>query len=622
MPDRITKDAIMRRYEGSKTALGPAHQGVQLADQWLHVTPEYLQEDCLASYFKLDGFPKTFRVKTPNVPRASVDVAVANVMTGHEPIIDVFLPGNDSQAMHDREDRLQAGLRAHQHAIITSKSENPIRQFTWHTYAHGMGCLATPPSSKDVWPDPPYGKDSAGKARQGRNAKQRMEYARWERKRHQGVPWDMYAVHPRNIFFDPDHDPIWWAVERRMVSGDAIKAQFPRFDASGNTRDRELLIYCDADSYACYLGGFPLLDTQDGADEDGVAPNPCGDIWYDFAWAGMGDVAEDGDFKYRMQGLILPNIPAFRMYFTELNVVEAMRMMNGFPQMILRPRPGFSPQELMSAASQAEFKAYQPGVPTKNAMIYWEPGPVQLPDITQALLTGFDESRRLIEIGVGPSVLRGEWRDETATGQASRREAARLPLLAGKYSIEQALSNSYWKQAQQLKREDAEPIIRAYKGAGKKRIGVLKGEDVTLDMQVNVDLSPPTPSEQAEKLQNLTELLKVNATSRRRVVTLDDSIPEDPDALMTEIDSDRLFDAWLASDRAVALLEAPMQPPPPPTMPDPMMGMQGAPMGPQMGQMPPMVDQSVAGLPIPMQQTMMQPPPLPMLQGPPVEMVP
>ena len=582
MPERVTRETIMARYRGSDEALGNAHKNLETVDKYLHISQEFVETDILAEYLNLAGFPKPFHAKAPAIPRFAVDMAVANIMTGNEPELKVYYPTHYEEAPQsytDRIDEMLGGLKGLQHAIITRKSENPIRQTVWHEFGHGLGVLATPPSSKDMWPDPPFGK-MGNKPRQGRNAKQRQQYAQWERKRHNGVPVDMYPVHPRNAFFDPDCDPWQWFVERRMVSSDALRAQFPRQAhrwSQGNSKTQELLIYCDPEWYACYYGNEPLLDGQDGADEDGVAPNPCGDLWYDGMWSGMGDVGEDGDFKYRMVGLILPNIPAFRMYYTELNVIEAVRQINGFPNMQLIPRQGMSVEQMLSPAAVAEAAAAKGGMgPGKiNELRYWQIAPTPMPDVSQALMQAFDESRRLIEIGIGPSVLRGEWKDEPAIARAGRVSQARLPFMAGKYSAEQALSNAYWKMLQSFKAQESDPYVRTYPAAGRKRFGQLKPEHVTLDMQISANLTPPTFDEVAEKQARVYEGYKLKLISRRKAMLLDDTIPEDPEQDMADIDADTLVDAWMQSPEALGLVASPQQPKPLPPEPDPMMMQQG-----------------------------------------------
>lgn len=580
MPERITREAIFQRYEGSKSTLSAAHANLQTVDRYLHISQEFVEKDILADYLNLTGFPKPFHAKAPAIPRFAVDMAVANIMTGNEPELTVYFPSHyeeEPKTVTDRTDETLGGLKALQHAIITRKSENPIRQSVWHEFGHGLGVLAMPPSSQDMWPDPPFDRDGKGKPKQGRNAKQRQTYARWERQRHNGVPVDMYAVHPRNAFFDPDCDPPQWMVERRMVSADALRSQFPRqADRWGSSSDKtqELLIYCDADWYACYYGREPLLDAQDGANEEGVAPNPVGDMWYDFMWSGMGDVSDDGDFKYRMVGLILPNIPAFRMYYTELNVIEAVRQINGFPNMQLIPRANMAVEAMLSPAAQAEAKAVMEGGmgPGKlNKLVYWQIAPTPMPDVSQALMQAFDESRRIIEIGIGPSVLRGEWKDEPASARAGRVQQARLPFMAAKYSAEQALSNAYWRTLQWFKGQETEPYVRSYPGAGRKRFGTLKPEYVTLDMQIAANLTPPTGDEIAERQSRVYEGYKMKLVSRRRAILLDDTIPDDPEDEMAAIDADTLVDAWMQSPEALGLVASPQQPKPLPAEPDPAM---------------------------------------------------
>jgi hypothetical protein len=533
-----------------------AHAAVQKDQYWVRAGEGEWREE-LADYLELSGFPKNFKLKTPAIAKFSVDTAVANVMTGYKPVIRVLLPGRESTARLAAQERLERGYEGLNHAVVTSKTENPFRQMMWHCLAYGLGVIASPPASKLVWPEPPFGRDGKGKPREGRTARQRQMFARWERQRMRGLPWDVRVVHPLNAFFDPDHDPPRWMVERRRVSIDAMRQQFPRVALAGSGVDpvHELLIYCDADWYACYLDEQPLLDSQDGADEDGVAPNPCGDLWYDFAWSGMGDVSDDGNYVHRMKGIIRDNIPAFKMYITELNVIEAIRKVNAFPTLNLRPGPRVqSLQDLMTeqAIKEADALGFGPGKVWRS--LYWEVAPLALPDVTQALMAAFDESRRLIEIGVGPSVLRGEWRDETASGQLTRLEQARTPLLPAKASGEQAVSNMYWKMGYQLKEVYREALTRYTVQAGKRVLGELRPEDIDIRMQIEVDFTPPTQAEIAAKQSLLLERAGAGGVSLRRLVTLDDTPVDDPESEIADIMADRLLQAWVASPAALQLV--------------------------------------------------------------------
>ena len=419
------------------------------------------------------------------------------------------------------------GILSH---IATTKGQNPLRDMMTKVFATGLGILAYP-LDRHTYPDPPFGVDSNGAPRKGRATVANREKLRmWKRARARGLPWSVRSVNPLNCLFDVFEDPPTWMIEQRLVNGRVIAEQYGKAADFHNVAESwtgTLVEYCDPECYGVFLNDKPLLD----GGNDGFVKNPTGQLWYEFAWSGMGDEHEAGEMVYKMQGLIRQNRAAVDIIITALNVLEAIRRVNAFPTIGFEPINPSNVQPLPEKELE-EFKI------SNSVWVhqYWKQHLLEMPHVPEALIRDFEEGLRLYEMGFGPDVLSGKWRDETASGQLVRLEQARAPLLPGKASGEQAVSNMLEKMADQIKHRMDEPLDRWISGT-RERVR-LDPRDIDDDMLVTVDFTPPTEQEKVSRYQLLEGKYKAGAISLKRFIAQDDTPIVDVEDEIAEIMAD------------------------------------------------------------------------------------
>lgn len=534
----------------AKRELAPAHDEIRIDFAYFHSAVTFWRTQLAAYIAKSEYFPEGFILKTPPLAKFGVERAVNNVMTGAIPIPTVQYPSYEEAEPEDeaggpRSKSAQArrleqafyGILSH---IARTKGQNPLRDMMTKLFAVGIGILAYP-MDRHTYPDPPFGVDGKGNPRLGRNTPANREKLRqWKMQRERGLPWSVRSVNPLNCYFDPFNDPPEWVIEERKVNGRVLAAQYGK-EAEFGHREQSwtgtLKEFCSPEYYGVFLDNKPLLDGKDGADLEGFAPNPVGKLWYEFAWAGMGDEQEHAEMVYRMQGLIRPNRPAVDMLITAINVLEAIRRVNAFPTI------GFEPMNPNGRAEDMSTKEIEDFRVTNSTWVHkvWKQHLLELPQVPEALMRDFVEGEKLFEMGFGPDVLSGKWRDETASGQLVRLEQARAPLLPGKASGEQAVANMLTNMALQTRDQIGERMERWAKIQGRNMRVRLDPKDIHDDMMVEVDFTPPTQQERTARYQLLEGKYKAGAISLRRFVAQDDSQIVDIEDEIAEIMADAVM---------------------------------------------------------------------------------
>ena len=482
-------------------------------------------------------------------------IGVNQIMIGERADVKVTLPQHlhrDPEKAKQQQSHLRECLRGLLYTIDTYATESPLRDFVIKSLGLGLGVLSYP-IDWERWPDPPFGKLKNGKPRQPVGAAQREEYARWERKRQTSLPWAVSSTHPRNVFFDPYHDPPEDYIIEEKISRSAANRQYPDRNVSkpdaGGTAARQpargtstclRVTYCSADWYAVYVDGKAVLGADDNADEEGVAPNTAGVAWHRMAFGGFGDKDEDGDFEVRMKGIIRDGRDIILMKITNLNVMEAIRQITAFSPLEVHGGEEAERMKVMESFvyGPATFTSTPPSITIR---------PIPQTVVPDVVFKQEEEVNRLMEMHFGPQILRGvEQPQETAAGQRTRVGLASAPYRSCKQNCQQAVAAMLQDLCYMIKHELQEPVTVLGTPGGSDSSLMLRPEDIVDGMLIEVDFTPPTEEDRAFKRTQLQQDLQAGAISIEDYIRESRGI-EDAQGALFEIDVEQMVHRLLAN---------------------------------------------------------------------------
>lgn len=445
----------------------------------------------------LNGLHPDFKPYLPPIAKIGVDVAVNATFVGEAPIVDMEAPPSRASAdtRQKRKEKIKHFCDLWLRQAEVFSTETPLRDFGVKGYGQGLGVLSYP-FIEERWPKHPL-KGPGGKPRQPRNKKEAKLVEEWQAKRYRAFPWDVRSCAPTHIYFDPDHDPPLDIIEaytiRRPDKGDAELGVRPLGSATGTSLGSsyiERVVYVSEDWYAVYDGGEPRLKEADGADSEGIAPNPLGRLWYKMAWAGFGDMPSTGDWASKGKGLLWDILPVIYAYTIMLNTTMVAAIM-----------ASRTPLHIKGPTDAQAIEAV-------NRLIYgpdavWATGPdygvnafpqVPMPQQVQWVQ---EELNAILELWFGPNILRGRHTTDTASGLRTRYAHAKAIYRAmtqnGAQAIAAMLMDVLW-----IIKHHIEDEMTVW---GDNEIATLTPDDIDDGLWITVDLTPPSEEEKAFVVQ-------------------------------------------------------------------------------------------------------------------------
>lgn len=498
------------------------------------------QDRRLDAYFT--HFPKQYKLKIPPIAKDAIDIGRNQIMTGDVPDVKVILPENlhrDPLQRKEHEQRLERGLRGFLYEVITN-SKYPFLLTTINDgMGLGMGAFAYP-IDYDRWPEHPL-KYKNGKERQPRNEAEKKVLAEYTRAR-RNHPFNVRAVHPRNFYPDPFHDPAEDVIEVQTLNIGMVRRRRELLDKRIQARwthgmaSSQCVYYVSPDWWGLWLNQEPILDGSDGADADGIAPNRTGIIWYEYGYAPFGSHTAQEEPEHQVKGILRDARDAIVMYITALNVLEAIRQTRAFP-------PIWGAHSEGKQAAAEEMADLEMGPAKKFASsTQLQLSNVPSPEVPQVVFNQLEEAKNLLEVHFGPEILRGIYRDDTASGQAQRYAVATLPYRPWQNRCQQMVATFLRNVCRLVKEELQGPLHSYVKVRGGYAAGVLAPEDIPEDMdfEIRVDFSPATEEERAFELQSRTQKLQAGGMSLRRYIEADEDV-EDPEEEMAQILADKIM---------------------------------------------------------------------------------
>lgn len=452
---------------------------------------------------------------TPRIPATApiaVNTLVDHILLGERPEVKLsFPPGVHKVTAREQEhiELIEGWVSGAMALVDRNSTESPRRDFVSQTANPGMGTLVYT-LDWERWPDPPVRREGESRAAWRRR---RREY---DRERMRAFPFDIRSAPPTTIFPDPAHDPPHWFIEvrerQRREFSEIPSESKPFSDGKmkhewrGQQIEVEELIYCSKDYYAIYLNEHPLLTSEDGADSDGVAPNPTGKLWYKRAVNGLGKNDPKNRPEYKIIGLLR------WAWDTLLMEAEAINQVN-----MMRGHMSSGSWDVSHPDGAERAKQLLRDNPIRIGDITFRDdalriGALELPVMHPAVLDTLTIIQNLVDLALGASILRGiGTAGDAAAKYRTMLAEARLKFAATRESCQQA-EEGMWTDILEMIRDNPEEFKH-----GVSVFGSVKGESKYLTLKpdmipdgfiLTIQYQPTTAEEKAFMLEQGLQLLK------------------------------------------------------------------------------------------------------------------
>lgn len=513
----------------------------ELADRINYYAPLHAEMEIDEAYWRLDfrsrvaGLPKGYSVKLPPTAFAAVQTLVDHILLGETPTVKVFLPPGAhrlSKKEQEHVELVRGWLRAFFRRAESRAAETPLRDFVGKAGGLGLGVLCYPLNWEE-WPDEPEKKAGESKADHRRRLRE------WRQKRANAFPIALRSVHPLNCYPDPSHDPPLDNIEVRhksmrqaaevwpAVSGTkAPERKRKRVGFEDSKVEVEEVYYCSADWVAWYANGVPLLTEKDGANEDGVAPNETGIMFYSFARGGFGWADKDNTPESQIAGILRNGRDTLDVEAEAYNQINAVRALGAFGtyEVIGDDDDAATAAARKLVLGPGEVWAHERGIVGQ---------PLNGPSVPEVVLQQLGIIGNFVEMTFGSKTLRGV--SDGAGAPASRYRTqlaeARLQFGALKQSCEQAVDR-FANFVLTMLRNNPEEFKDGLSVWGGNDEGylTLKPEQVPPGIIVKMSFMPPTGEEKSFLMQEGLQLVKEGKISDSRFLSeyagVDDPLSE------------------------------------------------------------------------------------------------
>jgi len=282
-------------------------------------------------------FPQGFLPLVPPTCASKCKQARDQVFVG-DPLITVECPGMSGESRKETEQKLSAYLQFRLRQEEQTSDVSPLEEQKAAVINYGLG-VRIGVINMERW-------DMIGEQSSGESA---ADYAqRVENHRRQCSVFDIRTISPLNIAYDRSNPTLGWAIIREPIAPWEAKRAYPHLEIASNlpVTGTKILVktqFWTPEWYACYVDGKPALTAADGADGEGVAPNPYGSIPVWPAGGGEGEVDPDNRPEYELDGIITNAEDALLEYAVLKNI-----------QMMYSRRAGAGPKEIIRGPGGAD----------------------------------------------------------------------------------------------------------------------------------------------------------------------------------------------------------------------------------------------------------------------------
>ena len=478
----------------------------------------------------LRGFPDGFIARIPSISADAVQRLRNQIMVGETPDPKVLMSGShrgEKKKRKDREDQLELQRYLKAELEHLDAQSGMFIEAADHILGLGMAVIAYPFLKSRVPANPFYSKRS-GLTRRPRNASEETKLLAYQRSRRGALPFAPKVVHPVCAFFDVYNTPIEDMITEEKVRLGELAPKYPHLAIPTASYGAEgtLVSYCSAKWHGQWLNDKAVL-TGKGVNEDGIAPNITGIMWYGMAKSGYGFPSAKG-FEHSIQGVIRGVRSAILSLITDYNVQEIMKLLYVWPEKDFTVTDG---------KGELEMDAYETG---PNA-IFVHGSSVRRNAVPAAQVPAWvfevqNLNSSMMESHVGSRVLSGEDEDDTASGLRTRLGLARAPTRITKRSLERMFAQMTMDMVWIQKHEVGAPLCIPTAG-GYEDFDASKIPD---EARIDIDLTPATQEDISFQLDDLLKRKQAGAASTKRILETDPSVDDVEDELIN-IDADAIM---------------------------------------------------------------------------------
>ena len=492
---RPNKGQIYEMYRMAAAHFSKLHSDMKMSELFEHLEYGGL----------LTGLIDGYTPRLPPTAPIAVNTLVDHILLGERPEVKMSMPPgvNVSDTVKGYLEIMEGWVKEMMAKVDRALGESPRRDFVSQTANPGMGTLVYT-LDFDKYPERPV--------RNGETASEwRKKQHEYHRARSQAFPVDIRSAPPTTIFPDPAHDPPHWVIEVRerqrrefgelpwITDGKPYEHGKMLHEWRGQTIEVEELIYCSPDWYGIYHNQHPYLtDEQHDADDEGVAPNPTGKLWYKHALNGLGKNDSRNRPEYKIIGLLRWAWDTLIMEAEAINQVNMIRgHMSSGSWDVSHPDGAERAKELMRAnpirIGDITYRDSQLVI-----------GALAMPVLHPAVLDTLGIIQNLVDLALGASLLRGiGTAGDAAAKYRTMLAEARLKFAATRESCQQA-EEGMWTDILEMIRDNAERFKDGLGHRGK----TLKPEMIPYGFICTITYQPTTAEEKAFKLEQGLQLLK------------------------------------------------------------------------------------------------------------------
>ncbi|MCX6023256.1 MAG: hypothetical protein NTZ05_16325 [Chloroflexi bacterium] len=484
---RPSREGILARREAAAAQFAGLHEHMEREDRYFR--GEWVSD--------VRNVPKDMEGLLPPLPSALISDAVDNVVASGPQVTVLAPPVRDARrrAAQERVERVQRAVNAFWQQAERRAGLSPLRDLTTNVFLRGAGFLFFAPDLR-------FGAERPVRAAGESKAAHRERVRRWEGEQHNAFPFVLRSVDPLNMLWDLDGAEPAWVIEEFERDAEAVAERYPHWrrpdrDRRGGRLGQQTPVrwtaYWSADWYALYADGEPVLTREDGADADGVAPNPLGFVPYFGAYSGLGKESWRGRPEDTVVGLLRRVLPMFNAQARCLSQLDGIRALMAWPALVLE-----GPAE--EAAAAADAWAYGPAtlnIVPEGVKVRW----AEVPSAAGAVFQELGVLGDLIEQATYSRVVSGAGLvGDPAAKHAQLLAQARLKFTQPMHGIAQAMERVVERYLFSVERLLKRPVTLWGMTATGGEYLTLRPEDIAGYYENRVTLMPASATERAQRL--------------------------------------------------------------------------------------------------------------------------
>lgn len=480
----MTYADVMATLEQRRThVFANLHNEMRIDEEYITASDQWAL-DLMSPYMR--AFPRDFKPKTIALGRLAMMSMAAGINNGTTPKVDVFV---DSVRQNSKKaEQTASTMQAWARAFLSS-----IRPQLWSGAKHVGGLGACFPyfgidkSRYPAMPDDPE------------------KMAAYEAERRACRLVDFRMVHPRRVFWDRNHEEPQDCIIEEHISPAAAATAYPGHTWSEVAEGKNLkrIIYCSPTEYGVWVDGTSVVE---GADADGTAENPYGQVWFSWAFSGIGFDGFDDDPVHDIQGNVRQGRGVIASALVAFNRAELLGASGAMPGRDIR---GATQQERDRVAS-----TYSTGPMSINdlggddtGMVHVEVQPVvDMPQFTRDQNVLIEQYMNLT---YGQNFLRGLPTVDNATVNAQNLDLSERMYSAAKASYDHMCADILTKVFCMM-RDSLESTQECFLQDDSADGGYVKlaPTDIPKDgWRIVVDMTPPTMTERQAAFANDKDLM-------------------------------------------------------------------------------------------------------------------